>query len=92
MPRGAESSSFRAPIAWLPTRLAERTNHETYFNNHWLPQSGERGTKAHRKADVQLALWNFSTGISAIPATIGTLARMWTGEASKDNGPIFPDA
>ena len=51
-------------------------NQEKYCVHHFIPhEPGESSTKAHRNAELQFAIWNRSHGISAMPATIGTLAR-----------------
>jgi|SoiMethySBSTD1v2_1073268.scaffolds.fasta_scaffold23609_7 hypothetical protein len=51
-------------------------HHRRYSKSHLTPQlPGDRRTNAHKNADVQFAIWNRNGGISAMPATRGTVAR-----------------
>src|SRR6188474_632211 len=70
---GARESA-RLGSVWAQSVLA--LNQEKYCVHHFIPhEPGESSTKAHRNAELQFAIWNRSHGISAMPATIGTLAR-----------------
>ena len=56
--------------------LASARHHRRYCRSQLNPQlPGDRRTNAHKNADVQFAIWNRNGGISAIPATSGTVAR-----------------
>ena len=54
-----------------PKQLKKNIGSTTFIPH----EPGESSTKAHKNAELQFAIWKRSHGISAMPATIGTLAR-----------------